>query len=134
MNTWFYRITRNKWLAVIWSAIIFFLMVMPKSRVPTQGLFGIPHLDKIVHMVLFGGFVWIWHQSFPQKPQLRSILIYFTLAACYGIFMEWVQVRFTDRVFDVWDIVADILGAGIMAALIARERKSPYGNRGRNQN
>lgn len=125
MIAWLNRISRNKWLAFLWSAIIFFLMVMPKGSIPSQGLFGVPHLDKIVHMVLFGGFVWIWHQSFPQNPRLRSILFYFILATGYGILMEWVQVRFTDRDFDVLDIAADTLGAGIVAGLIAREKNKP---------
>jgi hypothetical protein len=123
MSPWQNRITSNKWLAFLWSAIIFFLMVMPKSSIPSQGLFGLPHLDKLVHMILFGGFVWIWHQNFPKNPRLRSIRFYFVLATAYGILMEWVQVQFTDRDFDLWDIAADTLGAGIAAALIARIKK-----------
>jgi VanZ family protein len=123
MINWLNRITRNKWLAFLWSAIIFLLMVIPKRSIPSQGLFGIPHLDKLVHMVLFGGFVWIWHQSFSQNTGLRSILFYFVIATAYGILMEWVQIRFTDRDFDIWDIAADTFGAGIVAVLIARGKK-----------
>jgi hypothetical protein len=123
MTAWLNRISRNRWLALLWSAIIFFLMIMPKGSIPSQGLFGIPHLDKIVHMILFGGFVFIWHQNFPKNPLWRSIVFYFVLATAYGILMEWVQIRFTDRDFEVWDIVADSLGAGIAAVLIARAKK-----------
>lgn len=98
-------------------------MIMPPGNIPSKGLFGIPNLDKLVHMFLFGGFVWLWYFSLkkniksPPSPNiLKSI---FLIAAFYGISMEFVQYFFTARSFDIWDIVADILGAGIAWGILS---------------
>jgi hypothetical protein len=45
--------------------------------------------------------------------------------------MEYYQKFFTNRSFSYWDGLADALGS-VVGAWAAK--KSPYGNRGRNQN
>ena len=98
-------------------------MIMPPGNIPSQGLFGITHLDKLVHMFLFGGFVWLWYfylknnlKGPPSPNILKSI---FLISAFYGISMEFVQYFFTARSFDIWDIVADIIGAGIAWGILS---------------
>jgi glycopeptide antibiotics resistance protein len=121
------RLIQSKWTAISWTIIIFLLMVMPPGKIPNQGLFGIPNLDKLVHMFLFGGFVWLWYFTVQkdrksQAPEgiLKRI---FLVSACYGISMEFVQYFFTDRSFDIWDIVADITGAAIAWFLLSMRGK-----------
>jgi VanZ family protein len=115
-------------------------MIMPPNRIPSQGLLGIKHLDKLVHMCLFGGFVWLWYMTLyktKKTTEIRAFLVrLFILSAVYGIAMELVQYFFTNRDFDIWDIAADIIGAALAWAWLSRTREkiSPYGNRGRNQN
>ena len=116
------RITHSRWTAVIWTVVIFLLMIIPKGKIPNQGLFGIPHLDKLVHVILFGGFVWTWFHSL-YKPQIhqraRLAWLLFGLAVLYGTGMEFVQHYWTDRDFDSWDIVSDTAGAAIAAWIAA---------------
>jgi hypothetical protein len=45
--------------------------------------------------------------------------------------MEYYQKFFTNRSFSYWDGFADALGSVVGAWAL---KKSPYGNRGRNQN
>jgi VanZ family protein len=134
------KLIQSRWTAMVWTLIIFLLMIMPPNRIPNQGLFGIKHLDKVVHICLFGGFVWLWFMSrinSQKTSDKKGILArIFLISTLYGIAMEFVQYFFTDRDFDIWDIAADIIGAAIAWVLLSLfvKKVSPYGNRGRNQN
>ena len=64
-------------------------------------------------------------------PANLIVLLIIILASTYGMGMEYYQQYFTNRSFSYWDGLADAIGsvAGAWAA-----KKSPYGDRGRNQN
>jgi glycopeptide antibiotics resistance protein len=117
------RLIQSKWIATGWTIIIFLLMIMPPANIPSQGLFGIPNLDKLVHMFLFGGFVWLWYFTLKKNskstPSPKILKRMFLISAFYGISMEFVQYFFTARSFDIWDIVADIIGAGIAWGILS---------------
>jgi VanZ family protein len=117
------KLIQSRWTAMVWTLIIFLLMIMPPNRIPNQGLFGIKHLDKVVHICLFGGFVWLWFMSrinSQKTSDKKGILArIFLISTLYGIAMEFVQYFFTDRDFDIWDIAADIIGAAIAWVLLS---------------
>ena len=117
------RIIQSRWTAIGWTIIIFLLMIMPPGNIPSQGLFRIPHLDKLVHGFLFGGFVWLWYFSLNNNPKSQppaaSLKKVFLISAFYGISMEFVQYFFTNRAFDILDILADILGAAIAWGILS---------------
>jgi hypothetical protein len=119
------KLIQSRWTSIAWTLVIFFLMIMPPQSVPSQGLFSLRHLDKLVHICLFGGFVWLWYMSRLNSNKNTAgtgvLVRLFLISASYGIVLEFVQYFFTNRDFDIWDIVADII-------------VSPYGNMGRNQN
>lgn len=79
-------------------------------------------MDKLVHALLFGIFVWLWFVSIPagQKNtnQPRKSLQLFLLSSGYGILMEFVQAGFTNRAFEKLDILADVTGAGLASLFI----------------
>lgn len=126
----------TKWPAVIWSAIVFGLLVMPSKKFPNEKLFTIPHFDKLVHAAVFLIIVVLWAYYLRTKKTastfLRSMLLVVVLATVYGIALEYVQLL-VDRDFDVWDMVADGAGA-VLGLLYAVKKISPGRNRGRNQN
>jgi VanZ family protein len=71
---------------------------------------------------------------FLQYAQFESQKIIFFIVlfgTAFGMGMEYYQKFFTNRSFSYWDGVADAVGT-IVGAWLAK--KSPYGNRGRNQN
>lgn len=122
------KLIQSRWTAIGWTMIIFLLMIMPTDNIPSRGLFGIAHLDKLVHMILFGGFVWLWYftltkgqKSYPTSEILKKV---FFISSFYGISMEFVQYFFTARSFDIWDIVADIIGAAIAWGILSIRGKN----------
>jgi VanZ family protein len=130
-------ILNTKWPAIIWTGLIFILLVVPSEGIPNKGMLGLPHIDKLAHVVLFGVFVWLWSRS-EDISNNNTSRRFFLMSSGYGILMEFIQAGFTNRAFELLDIVADISGAAIAWLLInmtSRYKKiSPYGNRGRNQN
>jgi len=116
------RILNHSWPAVTWSVIIFILLTLPASAIPSEGLFGIPQLDKVVHFILFGGLVYLWVRYLLAKTKKldlkQVILLFFVISSAYGIGMEYFQrYVLVDRHFDYGDIFADVLGA-LVAAII----------------
>jgi VanZ family protein len=116
------KLIQSRWTALAWTLAIFLLMIMPPNRIPNQGLFGIKHLDKVVHICLFGGFVWLWFMSRLKNTKNTTgtgvLARLFFISALYGIAMEFVQYFFTNRDFDIWDIAADIIGAALACAIL----------------
>jgi VanZ family protein len=113
------RLFGNIFPAIAWTIIIQILMCIPGSDLPKSGFFDIPHFDKFVHTVLFGGFVGLWCYYFylRKKPadKLKKIFfLVFLIAAANGIIMEFVQRDYIpNRSFDEGDIIADLIASSV---------------------
>lgn len=121
------------WPSLGWTAVIFILLAMPTSGV-ISGLFDIPHFDKVIHLGLFMVLAFFWGIFFSHRKsgnQNSILFLIVILAAGFGLGMEFYQKFFTLRSFSYLDAVADAAGAVVGVFVV---KKSPYGNRGRNQN
>jgi VanZ family protein len=121
-----HKIFNSIWPATLWSALILVLLTLPGSVFPSEGLLGVPHLDKVVHIILFGIFVYAWTLYFRTNKKERrfTILVFVLLACAYGIIMEYVQRDYIPhRSFDVGDIMADCMGALLAGAYLFFSRK-----------
>lgn len=104
---------------VTWTLIIAFLLCLPGSMIPNEQGFQIPQFDKIVHISLFGGFVFLWSLfctrfDHTTVKRLQLFFIIYVLANAYGIGMEYVQKYYIPlRDFSPEDIIADMIGAGL---------------------
>lgn len=111
------KILYSRLFALSWTIITIILLCLPGSMVAGGGLLGIPNLDKIVHIVLFGTNVLFWgfyfrENSPPGSRRKPIILVLVFLAMLLGVVMEFVQLHFIpNRSFDAGDIVADAIGA-----------------------
>ncbi len=120
-----YRLFSNRTPALLWSIVIFILLALPGKMLPNENRLAIPNLDKYVHIILFGTFVFLWSFYFATKVHnnnypIRKSLTILVIACLYGTAMEYVQKYFIpNRDFDIYDITADIAGA-IMGFLIVR--------------
>lgn len=131
----FKHIFKTPWPALVWTGLIFILLSMDTGSLESASRIPIPHFDKIVHFCIFGSYAWVmlkWrgainHITFPIA------LLAFLVSSTYGTAMEFYQEKFTNREFELGDIYADIIGA-LVGVLWFMTTKSPYGNRGRNQN
>ncbi|PWT97865.1 MAG: hypothetical protein C5B52_13140 [Bacteroidetes bacterium] len=114
-----WKFLKKPWPPILWTAIIFILMTIPGSSIPSHGLFGIPGLDKVVHAVMFGTLVWLWTSWLAAKNPSSKLFIIVSWASlgaiAYGTGMEFFQKYFVPtRSFDVGDILADAVGALIV--------------------
>jgi VanZ family protein len=106
---------RGYWLAILWTAIIFVLLVMPAKDIPSISVLGRIHFDKFVHFCLFGTLVALWTIPYASRhsaeKNTRFFLLVCLISSAFGAGMEWVQLKFTDRDYENMDIVADTVGA-----------------------
>jgi len=120
------RLSSNRIFPIIWTLLTIGLLCLPGKVIPGLGLFGIKHLDKLAHIVLFGGFVLLWGLYSWQRKKLRfdwpfALAGITVLSIILGIAMEYVQVNFVpNRSFDVWDIWADVVGSVLVMYLLMR--------------
>lgn len=115
----FNSLYQNKIMAVciasLWTAIILWACFMPGSDVPK---IKIPHLDKVVHIILFSGFTCLWQftlKTFDKKQTFTLLLITLIL----GIIIEVIQDSgwIVKRGFEIADIIADVAG-GILGCFL----------------
>lgn len=124
----------TKWPAILWSVIVFILLILPPEALNQERKIEIVQLDKIIHFFLFGIIAGLWTYYIKQKQ--NSFLYYLLILFCtiaYGIASEYVQ-DWIGRDFDVWDMVADAAGTIVFASWIWYKKEDPGRNRGRNQN
>jgi VanZ family protein len=111
-----FQIFSKRFPALIWTIIIFILLALPGNMLPNENRLAIPNLDKYVHIILFGSFVFLWSFYYSAKPgnnsSLRHSAVILIIACLYGTAMEYVQKYFIpNRDYDIYDIAADIVGA-----------------------
>lgn len=107
------------YVPVTWTIIIGILLALPGSALPNESAFKIPQFDKLVHITLFGAFVFLWDLRMTKRTSANGRLIrwffaFYVLGNIYGIGMEYVQKYWIPgRDFDLADIIADMIGAGL---------------------
>lgn len=116
---------------VLYTALVTFLLCIPGDSLLDVEDGGIPHLDKIVHILLFAGLSFIWylhvrarHLLMKKTMTIELSSLFFFAATMFGLVMEFVQRDFIPhRSFDWYDVVADASGAfiGALMAAIVRE-------------
>jgi VanZ family protein len=128
-----HRILSHRFPALAWTIFIFILLSLPGKMLPNENHFSLPQLDKLVHIVLFGSFVFLWSFYYSTKRKnsnLNRKYLTITIIACfYGYAMELVQKYFVpNRDYDINDIAADVIGAIIgfvvVRAVVRRSKTS----------
>jgi len=95
-----------------WTVLIFIGCSLPGRDIPKMGLFE--NVDKVVHFIFFAIFYLLWFLFFSNKNySFKGIALYiFLISIVYGFGLEFYQKHcVAGRSFDVWDGVADTLGA-----------------------
>ena len=124
----------TKWPAIIWSVIVFILLVIPPEALNKERKIEIVQLDKIIHFLLFGIIAGLWaYYKKQQQIHFFTFLYIIVLTAAYGIATEYVQ-EWVGRDFDVLDMVADATGAIVFVSWVWYKKEDPGRNQGRNQN
>ncbi len=96
--------------ATLWALLIFALSVMPGIQMPET----IVAPDKLGHLVVYGILNWLILNALRKSERFseKTILLAFIGVSTYGILLEFVQwAFFPNRFFEVWDMIANIMGA-----------------------
>ncbi|MEO8515686.1 MAG: VanZ family protein [Flavobacterium sp.] len=98
-------------LALLWTLLILYLSLKNPSG---EQRFSFANADKIVHFTFYFMFVILWYRYLflAQKLQKGNKILLVFIAVLLGILVEVAQKYFTTtRQADVWDVVANSLGA-----------------------
>ncbi len=128
------KILFSVWPSFIWMVIIFFLLTISTDELNNHVDIDFFGVDKVIHFGLFFVLAFLYTIFLSNRNREFKNSIYWTmvfLISAYGLGMEFYQKYFTTRSFSLFDALFDSLGA-IVGMIMAK--KSPYGNRGRNQN
>ena len=112
---------RTYWPTLTVVAVIIYATWFP-DPVGADELPVIPHIDKLVHAVMFGGLagaaMFDYHRASPASRPLgpRAVTAACCLAAAFGVVDEVVQGMLSiGRATDPADILADIAGIAVAA-------------------
>ena len=102
------------WKSILWTIIIAFGLFTPGDKLPERRLFQIEHLDKILHLLIFGflQFLILFDMHLSRVIITRK-RIYLSVIICisYGIFTELIQYfLISKRKGSIFDWFADITG------------------------
>ena len=105
--------------SVIATAIVVYLLLTPSSSVGSAWFswFKFKHSDKLAHFLLFFflNLAYLYDYTkykYPHHTKINAELAFTAFAGMLGLLTESCQLAMgTDRQFDQFDIVADIVGA-----------------------
>lgn len=98
---------------LLWAAVIFVLCTLPGENIPKPG-FSFPHLDKLVHFGMFFILAIFLTSELHYQTRLKRRTIYWIVAGISGLYggaIEVMQELWFLRSGELWDWMADLLGA-----------------------
>jgi len=98
-------------LSVSWAILIFVLCTLPPGNLHSV---RIPYFDKVAHFGVFFVQSLLLSLLFnfqTRKSYIQIILLSTLMAFVYGGLIEILQSKFFNRSGEVFDLIADILGA-----------------------
>lgn len=107
----------SKWLSTFWVVMILTLSFLPGQSFPEVDFWN---PDKLVHLFLYGVLAFLLGNVFFEKGKFvnRKRFIYLILICIgFGWGVEILQPIFTDRYYELYDVLANSVGA-IMGSLI----------------
>jgi len=116
--------------AVSWTAVVFYVCLMPASAVPAVPWMNFPLADKLVHFLLFGILCWLYLKagmSLTGQYTWKGIYASALLSTCLGVLIEYLQATLVNgRSFEYLDILADTIG---IAAVVIPVSLRHWGNK-----
>lgn len=127
------RTLRAYWKSIVWAMLIAYLLFIPGNDLPRyKFLDSIPHLDKIVHFILFTTFTFLLH--FEKKIAIKKLtpsdhIKLSLIVLAYGGITEIIQgLMIYERTGSWYDYLTDILGltTGIIIFLLSEKLINRY--------
>lgn len=103
---------------VAWAILIFLASSIPQHAFPQYRIFS---QDKLIHMGVFAVLSFLVYRAFRLKrrsaPISTAVWVTLVICAVYGALDEFHQLYVPGRSCDVYDLIADVLGAGLVLAV-----------------
>jgi VanZ family protein len=119
------RLTRAWMLVGLYACGIFVLS--PLSHPPMAPAWELLHLDKLYHILAYGGLTFLLIRalslSYATRPSTSLALWAVILAIVYGASDEFHQAFTPDRMVSVYDLLADAMGSSVVASVWLRLRR-----------
>ena len=95
------------------AIIIMVLSLMPIGHDAGSGLFDFPHFDKIAHFILYSllSFLLLYELNRMKISIYIFVLLPIIICLFYGGIIEIIQIFIEGRGGDIFDLLADLLGA-----------------------
>jgi VanZ family protein len=106
------------------------LLVITLAPLPAGGEYveAVPGLDKLIHVVLFGGLAFLLMWNAVREGRARAFIKVFGLTVAAAGLIELMQDPLPYRSGDVWDFLAGAVGA-LIGAAVARAMLGPRPHR-----
>ena len=114
-----FNVLKTYWPSLLVVAVIIYATWIPKP-IPYDNLPGIPHIDKLIHAIMFGGLAGALMFDYYRKKtdngghrnlSLRIIILMACISAAFGVLDETVQgLLKIGRPSDTYDLMADWVG------------------------
>ncbi len=108
---------RSNWPGLAWALFLLILSGVPGNYIPHVITFREwMHPDKIVHLLVYGIFVWLLIRGFRKQSAFNRLkkhasVISLIIGIVFGLMTEVMQAYiFTGRSGSIYDWFADILG------------------------
>jgi len=70
--------------AFIWTMVMLVGTLMPKVALDDRGMIDIPGLDKVAHLIMYAGFVYLWSRLLSAKAgRIKGARIAFYVSIWY---------------------------------------------------
>ena len=111
---------------IIWAGVIFYFSSIPHLQIEELGTWD-TIFRKIAHATEYGVLAFLalrlgWRQ---EKRTVLILIIVIVFCSLYAWSDEYHQSFIEGRVFSVWDILIDTLGATALGLLYFRNKKQP---------
>lgn len=124
MKKFLLKLCSRPYFPLFWTLLTIVLCCLPGSDIPNKGIFAMKGIDKLAHVSLFGGIVFFWGYYWISRPGTREewrklMILIALLSIVLGVVLEFLQLYYIPgRTFDLFDMLADALGAILAYALL----------------
>ncbi|ACV47550.1 VanZ family protein [Halomicrobium mukohataei DSM 12286] len=107
-----------RWLIVgcVAAVILIVSVLRPGSASRITGPLGVFGIDKYLHVLAYGGLATVLAYALAEWEPRRAGVAVFVLAVAFGFVVELVQLPLAYRQFSRLDLLANAVGASVIAA------------------
>ena len=122
------RLLSKFWKTSIWILISIYLLFSPGNTLPNSGTFTIPHLDKLVHLILFAVLYMLFLiDSRVYRNRILLAVVFGFATLIFAGLSEYIQLKYIPgRSGNILDFLADCCGIVVGVIVYATIVKKYY--------